>query len=91
MGGRKTQVRPTERLQAGAGVGRRGVSCGDQGRLEPLETLLRDRPEELLAVREVMVGGAGSDAGLSRQLTQVQRLDPALGDRLDRSLDQRAP
>ena len=36
-----------------------------------------------------MIGSAWTDAGPRGQLAQAQRIDPALGDRLDGRLDQR--
>ena len=91
MGDRKAHIGAPERLETGAGVGRRRVAFGDQKRLECFESLLGDPPQELLAAGKVMIGRPCGDPDASRQLAQVQGVDPAFGDHLDRSLDQRAP
>jgi len=55
------------------------------------ESFLRDARQQRLSIGEVMIRRPRSNADASRQFAQVQRVDPAFGDHLDRSLYQRAP
>ena len=75
-------------VQTGARIGWRGVAPADHRLPEQLEALQCDGRQQVVAVGEVVVRGAGRHAGLGGQRAQAQGFEALPVDHVDTDVDQ---